>query len=155
MTETREFFYNSPFGCLKIIMSGSAVAGLSFCRKTNTDLLPYIGQEAVITELDKYFSGKSQNFSVPIKLVGTSFEISVWNLLLKIPYGKTMTYSDVGHLLGDRNYARAVGNACNKNPIAIIVPCHRVVPKSHKTPGNYAYGSEIKKSLIELEKNYL
>ena len=155
MTVSREVYYNSPLGGLKITMSDGLVTGLSFLKEADTIQTSANERCAVIDQLDEYFSGKRQKFSVPILLDGTSFEVAVWNVLLKIPYGNTVTYSDVGILLGDKNYARAVGNACNRNKIAMIIPCHRVVPKNSVTMGKYAYGSGVKRSLIEFEKSNL
>ena len=109
----------------------------------------------VITELKEYFSLERKEFSTEILFFGSPFERSVWKVLQKIPYGTTLSYSDVGEILGNKNLARAVGNACNKNPIAVIIPCHRVIPKGYGRVGKYAYGSEIKKALISMEGNNL
>ncbi|MGB9812071.1 MAG: methylated-DNA--[protein]-cysteine S-methyltransferase [Thermovenabulum sp.] len=103
-------------------------------------------------ELDLYFKKNLREFSVPLLLLGTEFQKKVWNELLKIPYGELKTYKDISQKMGIPKGARAVGQANNKNPIPIIVPCHRVIGKSGDLVG-YGGGLNIKKYLIDLEKN--
>lgn len=103
-----------------------------------------------IRELDEYFNKKRKVFDVPIKLNGTLFQMKVFEVLLTIPYGTTLTYSDIASLIGNPKATRAVGNACNKNKVMIVVPCHRVIGKNDKV-GGFAYGTNLKKELLELE----
>ena len=102
-------------------------------------------------ELCEYFCGERKEFDVPFTLRGTDFQKRVWAELKKIPYGQTLTYGEVAFRVGCPGGARAVGMACNKNPLPFIVPCHRVVGKNGAMVG-YALGLELKKRLLELEK---
>ncbi len=105
---------------------------------------------ACIKQLDEYFNCNRKNFSLKLYLVGTEFQKRVWNELLKIPFGKTVTYKDIA--IGIRNHkaVRAVGNANNKNNISIIIPCHRVIGSDGKLVG-YGGGLWRKKWLIDFE----
>lgn len=102
------------------------------------------------TQLEEYFCGKQREFDIPIKLNGTEFQKAVWNALLTVPYGKTVSYKDIATMIGKPKAARAVGGANNKNPIIIIVPCHRVVGANGSLTG-YAYGMDIKQKLLDIE----
>ena len=104
-----------------------------------------------IKELDEYFNKKRTVFNVPIKQFGTEFQMKVFQVLKSIPYGHTLSYKDVAILIGKPKASRAVGNACNKNPIMIVVPCHRVIGKNGKLVG-FAYGTDLKEKLLELER---
>jgi methylated-DNA-[protein]-cysteine S-methyltransferase len=101
-------------------------------------------------ELHAYFAGNLRVFSVPLDMQGTEFQLSVWNHLLKIPYGETRSYAQVAEAVGRPKAVRAVGAANGSNPVAIIVPCHRVIGSSGKLTG-YGGGLPLKKRLLELE----
>ena len=102
-------------------------------------------------QLEAYFSGQLKEFKLPLNLEnGTDFFQSVWAELLKIPFGKTTTYLDIAKKLGDPNATRAVGMANGKNPIAIVVPCHRVIG-SNGSLTEYAHGTDVKRKLLALE----
>ena len=108
-------------------------------------------------QLEEYFAGEREQFTLDARLEGTSFQKSVWSRLLKIGYGETVSYGHVAQKIGRRDAARAVGNAVAANPIAILVPCHRVIPAGGGL-GNYALrgleaatGRQIKQALLELE----
>jgi O-6-methylguanine DNA methyltransferase len=103
-----------------------------------------------ICELEEYFSGNRREFSFPLDLRGTDFQIACWRALLAIPYGETRTYADIARAIGKGNAFRAVGMANNRNPIAIVVPCHRVIA-SDGTLCGYGGGLEVKRKLLELE----
>ena len=103
-------------------------------------------------EIDEYALGKRKNFDIPISFSSSCFYEKVWQELMKIPYGRTVTYGEIAKRISNSKAQRAVGMACNKNPIAIIVPCHRVVGKNAKS-GGYAYGTELKEKLLEIEKS--
>ena len=105
-----------------------------------------------IKQLDEYFRGKRKKFELPLNPKGTEFQKKVWLQLMNIPYGKTATYKDIATQIGDPKASRAVGNANNKNPIAIIIPCHRVIGSNNKLTG-YAGGLDKKEKLLNLEKN--
>ncbi len=104
-------------------------------------------------QLEEYFGGKRLNFTLPLKLRGTKFQLKIWSALQKIPYGTTVAYNQLAALAGSPRACRAAGSACNRNPICIIVPCHRVIGADGKLTG-YAYGTEMKQKLLELENKY-
>jgi methylated-DNA-[protein]-cysteine S-methyltransferase len=105
------------------------------------------------TALRAYLRGESSTFDVPLDLQGTPFDLRVWKTLLSIPYGQTLSYADLAVRAGfPRRYARAVAQAVGRNPVAIVVPCHRVVGSAPGSLGGYAYGVGIKKQLLALER---
>lgn len=108
------------------------------------------GMRAYTKELEEYFAGKRREFTFPLDLRGTDFQIDCWRALLAIPYGETRTYGDIARAVGKSNAFRAVGMANNRNPIAIVVPCHRVIA-SDGTLCGYGGGLEVKRKLLELE----
>ncbi|MBO9620319.1 MAG: methylated-DNA--[protein]-cysteine S-methyltransferase, partial [Niabella sp.] len=101
-------------------------------------------------QLAAYFAGKRQQFELPLKFIGTGFQKRIWELLLDIPFGKTISYGELAKRAGDIKTVRAVGGALNKNPIPIIVPCHRVVGSDGKMVG-FGGGVSNKIFLLELE----
>jgi O-6-methylguanine DNA methyltransferase len=105
---------------------------------------------AYVRELDEYFSGGRRQFSVPLDLRGTEFQLACWKALIAIPYGETRTYADIARSVNRPTGFRAVGMANNRNPIAIVVPCHRVIA-SDGTLCGYGGGLDIKRKLLELE----
>ena len=102
-------------------------------------------------QLKEYLSGKRKEFNLPLDAQGTDFQKQVWNQLAKIPYGETRSYKDIAKALNDENASRAVGTANGKNPLCIIVPCHRVI-SSDGSLGGYSGGLSCKEKLLELEK---
>lgn len=104
-------------------------------------------------QIEEYFSGERLYFTLPLKMRGTEFQLKIWNALQKIPYGTTIAYNQLAAIAGSPRACRAAGNACNRNPICIIVPCHRVIGADGKLTG-YAYGTEMKQKLLELENKY-
>ena len=103
-----------------------------------------------IAELEEYFAGTRRDFTFPIDLRGTEFQLACWRALLQIPYGETRSYADIARAVGRPQGFRAVGMANNRNPIAIVVPCHRVIA-SDGTLCGYGGGLDIKRKLLELE----
>ncbi len=101
-------------------------------------------------QIDEYLIGKREAFDIPIKIMGTEFQLKVWEELTKINYGECISYQELAKRVKNGNYARAVGMANNKNPIPIIIPCHRVIGKNGNLVG-YAGGMNIKKKLLEVE----
>ena len=143
-------YYKSPIGTLEIISENNKLVSLKLvdcCEKSNieTDFI-----KDLKNQLDEYFSGNRTTFNIKINPAGTDFQQLVWKELQKIPYGKTKSYSEIAAVAGNKNAQRAVGNAFNKNPIMIIIPCHRVVSKNNNL-GGYAYGSKIKQKLLNVE----
>lgn len=119
--------------------------------KTNEILEDKSSFRNLQTQIDEYFSKKREMFTIPFKLIGTSFEIKTWEALLKIPYGKTISYKEEAKMIENEKAFRAVANANGKNNLSIIVPCHRVISADGKI-GGYTGGVEIKEFLINLEK---
>ena len=143
-------YYKSPIGILEIICENNKLVSLKLvdcCEKTTVET-NFI--KDIKNQLDEYFSGKRKFFDIKINPTGTDFQKLVWKELQNIPYGKTKSYSETAAATGNKNAQRAVGNACNKNPIMIIIPCHRVVLKNNNL-GGYAYGSKIKQKLFNIE----
>ncbi len=115
----------------------------------------YIEEETDITEetanqLNEYFAGKRKEFDIPLLFTGTDFQKKVWNVLLKIPYGKTVSYSELSEILDNKKAVRAVASATGANAISVIVPCHRVIGSKGDMVG-YAGGLNTKKKLLNLE----
>ncbi|WP_302048368.1 methylated-DNA--[protein]-cysteine S-methyltransferase [Megamonas funiformis] len=104
-------------------------------------------------QLDEYFQGKRTIFSLPFKLTGTPFQLAVWKELQNIPYGKTTSYKEIAQKINKPKACRAVGMANNKNPLPIIIPCHRVIGSNGKLIG-YAGGLKLKNYLLELEQSH-
>jgi methylated-DNA-[protein]-cysteine S-methyltransferase len=107
--------------------------------------------EAAVDQLEAYFAGELKEFDLPLAAAGTAFQQRVWAELVRIPYGETCSYMDVAERLGDRKAVRAVGLANGRNPIAIVVPCHRVIGANGKLTG-YAGGLWRKERLLSLER---
>lgn len=137
-----------PIGTVSAESDGTAVTALRFGPRQELGACPVI--DRCEQELAEYFSGKRRDFTVPLRPAGTDFQQKVWALLQAIPYGATATYGALAAKAGNTKAARAVGMACNRNPIAILIPCHRVVGSTGGLTG-YAGGLEIKKTLLTLE----
>lgn len=147
-------FQDSPVGLLGIAEENGAICRVFFSDGQPlpgyaTDETPLLREAAA--QLAAYFSGQRTSFDLPLALHGTAFQLSVWNALRAIPAGETRSYREIAELVGNPKACRAVGMANNRNPVAIIVPCHRVVGADGSMTG-YAGGLPIKKYLLELEK---
>jgi O-6-methylguanine DNA methyltransferase len=145
----------SPVGPLGIAASERGVLALEFDRgKFPSRASGWIECSAktqvYVQELAEYFAGTLRRFTFPLDLRGTPFQVKCWRALLEIPYGETRTYADIARAVGCPHGYRAVGLANNRNPIAIVVPCHRVIA-SDGTLCGYGGGLEVKRQLLELE----
>ena len=148
------FYYESPIGKIGIAEENGAVTNLFFSTEAppqNAELKETALLKEVKKQLDEYFNKKRKIFDVPLKLEGTEFQKRDWQELLKIPYGETRSYGEIAKALGIPKGARAVGLANNRNPVSIIVPCHRVIGADGKLVG-YGGGLPIKETLLHLEK---
>ena len=123
------------------------VPGVADAKKGSNSVI-----ESTIRQLDEYFAGTRHEFDVPLDAVGTEFQHSVWQVLRSIPYGETMSYGEQATVLGDPNKARAVGTANGRNPISIVVPCHRVIGSGGTLVG-FAGGLDKKQILLSLEQS--
>lgn len=142
---------NPSIDSLKINLCDSKVSSVIFSN-SSVDLDKKSNEAA--KQLREYFAGKRKDFSLPLELKGTDFQKKVWRALQKIPYGKTVTYSDIAKSIGKPKAVRAVGQAINRNPISIIIPCHRVIGKDGSLTG-YAGGLWRKEWLLKHEQRLL
>jgi len=108
--------------------------------------------EQTITQFEEYFAHKRKVFDIPLLMLGTDFQKSVWEGLLKIPYGKTASYLDLSKNIGNEKAVRAVASANGANAISILIPCHRIIGSDGSLTG-YAGGLDVKKKLLEIENN--
>lgn len=143
-------FIKTPLGTAKIVGDEKGIAIISVQDEGQaTVLIPEVLQECV-NQLESYFEGKRSDFSLKLNPKGTEFQQKVWNALLEIPYGKTRSYLEQSKILGDVKAIRAVASANGKNPLWIVVPCHRVIGTDGSLTG-YAGGIWRKKWLLEHE----
>ena len=151
-------YLNTLVGKLLICGTEKGITQISFPKGKNyePDKMwkenPDCFKEAV-RQLELYFNGKLRHFSLPIILKGTGFQLKVWNILKDIPYGRTVSYKDVAEKTGSPKAARAVGGAVGKNPIPIIIPCHRVIGSDGNMVG-FGGGLDVKNTLLGLERQY-
>jgi methylated-DNA-[protein]-cysteine S-methyltransferase len=148
-------YFQSPFGLLQLRSTATILLNVKWVVEKDeeeTVTRPILDQAA--QQLDDYFKGERKSFNLSIEPRGTVFQQKVWNVLRKIPYGQIWTYQDVANAIDSPKAPRAVGRANNKNPLAIIIPCHRVIGTNGLLTG-YAGGLEIKKDLMDLEKKQL
>ena len=139
-----------PFGSFHILSDGKAVTHLYTGTAEETDTCPVL--EAAKQQLREYAEGTRQCFDIPVAPHGTAFQQAVWAALQTIPCGESRSYGDIAAKIGKPKAARAVGMACNKNPILIFVPCHRVIGKNGSLTG-FAAGMALKEALLNLERN--
>ena len=150
--------YESPIGRLLIAHSERGLLALEFAYKP--DHRPAAEREgwvesreraaSVVRELEEYFAGERREFKVPLDLRGTDFQRACWQQLRRIPYGETRSYLDISRAVSSEGAVRAVGQANHYNPVAIIVPCHRVINTTGKL-GGYGGGLDVKAKLLRLE----
>jgi methylated-DNA-[protein]-cysteine S-methyltransferase len=143
---------DSPLGSLTIASSDRGLVSVQFGLNMPADgVIDDAANRDAVEQLQEYFEGKRTHFDLPLDVQGTPFQVSVWNELLKIPYGTTCSYIDIARSLGKPGAARAVGMANHENPIAVVIPCHRVVGSDGSLTG-YAGGLHLKKQLLGIEK---
>ncbi|MGM9871943.1 MAG: methylated-DNA--[protein]-cysteine S-methyltransferase [Muribaculaceae bacterium] len=140
---------STPCGTVQISVGNGAVYACTFAVKP----MPSYGISPVLDaaqrQLERYFAGALTVFDLPLNPVGTPFQQAVWHTMMEIPYGETITYSELARRIGRPTATRAVAAACGANPIAIIIPCHRVIA-AHDI-GGYTPGIPIKQHLLHLE----
>jgi methylated-DNA-[protein]-cysteine S-methyltransferase len=155
MTQGHTAYYESEIGPIEITGTEEGILSLDFLEEGSMDdyeVHPCL--EECVQQLDEYFKGTRSEFSLNVILQGTAFQKNVWNQLMKIPFGETVTYKDLASRIGNTKAVRAVGNANGKNRIAIIVPCHRVIG-SNGTLVGYASGVWRKEWLLKHESDVL
>lgn len=140
--------YESPAGELTLFEEDAAIVAVDWGATPNTGTTPLL--EEACKQLNAYFNGTLKDFDLPLRTVGTDFQLKLWKYLQAIPYGTILTYGELAANLGSA--ARAVGGACGRNPLPIIIPCHRVISANGKLTG-YSGGDGIntKRALLRLE----
>jgi methylated-DNA-[protein]-cysteine S-methyltransferase len=151
------FYYDFPIGPVGIIEENGSVSGVFFHDKKQLNVCaaaiaetPLIQKTA--SQLEEYFQHRRKAFDLPLLLQGTEFQTAVWKALQAIPYGETRSYKEIAALAGNPKACRASGMANHRNPIAIIIPCHRVIGSDGSLTG-YAGGLETKRYLLKLERS--
>jgi methylated-DNA-[protein]-cysteine S-methyltransferase len=146
------FIYKTPFCPITIAAEGGFITHLSLGQSSFLGIeKPTETTNNAANQLQEYFAGKRTFFDIALAPKGSGFQKQVWEALQNIPYGQTRSYLDIAEAIGNPRASRAVGNANNKNPIPIIIPCHRVVLSNGKL-GGYALGTKIKQDLLDLER---
>lgn len=155
MSQEHRYYYQTAVGPIGISDNGEAITEIFFAEEVPEQPL---GEESnlarqAIRELNEYFAGERTEFSLPLQPSGTEFQKKVWLALREIPYGETRSYGQIAQAVGNPKACRAVGMANNRNPISIVVPCHRVIGANGGLTG-YGGGLPIKERLLELERRY-
>ena len=157
--------YSSPIGIMEVISTNNGIISINFSSLSKANDFKLVSasdsnasdndnhtySEETSIQLDEYFAGKRWSFNLKLDLQGTDFQKKVWQAMLEIPHGQTLTYGEIARKIGKPGSARAVGMACNKNPLLVIVPCHRVVGANGALTG-YAGGLLKKQWLLTHEK---
>ncbi|MCX8056892.1 MAG: methylated-DNA--[protein]-cysteine S-methyltransferase [Ignavibacteria bacterium] len=153
MVEEFKTFYQSPIGVIEIVANQKGITRIDFVNnksKRKSDEPSNEILDECVKQLDEYFKGQRKTFNLNLNLIGTEFQKRVWQELLKIPFGKTLSYRDVANRIKNPKAVRAVGQAIGKNPISIVVPCHRVIGSDGSLTG-YASGLKRKEWLLKHE----
>ncbi len=142
-------YYKSELGWIEVKGDEDGISSVLFVEQKQEDV-PHPIVEQCVMELDEYFHKKRTEFTVPLQVEGTPFQKQVWNALCSVPYGKSASYLDIAQKIGNPKAVRAIGGANSRNPISIIVPCHRIIGKSGKLVG-YEGGLWRKEWLLKHE----
>jgi methylated-DNA-[protein]-cysteine S-methyltransferase len=155
--------YQAPFGVITVVGSDLGIRYVMFDNYAHPKPLERlrISETAIhdsvnnaITQLDEYFDGSRRNFDLPLDLQGTEFQVAAWNALAEIPYGHTASYGQQAASIGRPRAVRAIGGANGRNPVAIVLPCHRIVGADGSLTG-FGGGIEVKKWLLDHEQTVL
>ncbi len=154
MTDGHRAYYCSPIGTIEIVGNEEGLTALNFVpRKLAGSTRPHPSLRTAVAQVDEYFRGKRSEFSIPLAIRGTEFQKQVWRRLVRIPYGETATYSGLARAVGRPKAGRAVGQANHRNPISILIPCHRVIGNDGRLVG-YGGGLWRKEWLLAHEKKW-
>lgn len=145
------YVYETAIGKLYISENDGAITDIKYCDGDVTEETPLIRK--TLEQINEYLNGDRLQFDIPLQIEGSEFQVRVWNALLTIPYGETRCYKDIAEQIGSPKSCRAVGGANNRNPISIIIPCHRVIGSGGSLTG-YAGGLDVKQSLLKLERSH-
>ncbi|MGN0675510.1 MAG: methylated-DNA--[protein]-cysteine S-methyltransferase [Oscillospiraceae bacterium] len=143
-------FTETPVGLLRLASDGTSLTAISPCPFPTGEVFRDEITIAAERQLNEYFTKKRKSFDIPIYMNGTDFQLSIWRALMEIPYGETVSYGTLSAMTGNPKAFRAAGNACGKNPLMIIVPCHRVISSDGKI-GGFSADINIKKYLLDFE----
>lgn len=158
--------FETPLGKIRMAFSCDKVVKISFSNEDDDQFFIFLSKyfdkvvkaekvpERYEQEIIDYLDGKLKEFHIPIELKGTPFQVKVWKELLKIPYGETRSYKEISIAIGREKAFRGIGQACSRNPIPLIVPCHRVIGSNGELVG-YAGGIELKEKLLNMEEKIL
>lgn len=152
-------YYDSPLGKLQLVASDKGLVAVfpkKYFKEESENIKEDTGNIILLTaekQLDEYFSGKRKEFDIKLDMRGTIFQIKAWQQLQKISYGDTISYGKQAQMTGDKKKARAVGVANGRNPLMIVVPCHRVIGANGALVG-FGGGVDMKQKLLELEKRF-
>ncbi|MCB9026175.1 MAG: methylated-DNA--[protein]-cysteine S-methyltransferase [Bdellovibrionaceae bacterium] len=152
----KTIYYKSPLGPLELRLEDKILNFVGLCKGKKATPVRELTQfeKALFDSFNNYFSNNIKKIETSFQLTGTVFQKKVWQHLCKIPPGTTQSYSQVARAIGRPKAYRAVGQACNKNSLLIVVPCHRVISESGEL-GGFALGMKAKKYLLDLENNFL
>lgn len=152
--------YDTAAGPISIVDNGRAITGIYFSKDPNLNREPKHGrplrhektelQQVALKQLNEYFEGKRTLFDLPLEPQGTEFQMKVWRELAKIPYGETRTYKQMAEAAGSPQGFRAAGLANNRNPVSIVLPCHRVIGSNGSLTG-FGGGLDVKAKLLKME----
>lgn len=148
-TRSYTSFLETELGILEIRANDIAITSILFCDEPREQSTNELTENAKI-QLSEYFAGARKSFTLPLNPIGTMFQQKVWKQLCSVKYGNTASYSDIAHLINKPTASRAVGMANSKNPISIVIPCHRIIGTNGKLTG-YAGGLDRKARLLALE----
>jgi methylated-DNA-[protein]-cysteine S-methyltransferase len=154
MTKTNNFveYLDSQFGTLEVCADQEGVTSIGFIKDNVKATKSCLFTQQAVAQLGEYFAGKRTQFDLNLNPKGTDFQHQVWQQLVTIEYGKTCSYADIAKGINNPKAVRAVGAANGRNPLTIVVPCHRVIGSNGKLTG-YAWGTSIKAGLLELEQS--
>ena len=144
------YVMDSPVGALRVCQEGNVIVGLYFGGTVSEGAPPTGLLREAKAQLEEYFSGQRRVFDLPLRFGGTAFQHAVWEALLDIPYGETRSYGQIAAAIGRPKAVRAAGQAIGRNPISIIVPCHRVIGQNGTLTG-FGGGLPIKEKLLKGE----
>ena len=145
------YTFRTPLGAVCLTEDDGSITRIELTDVADEPLAPTPLLREAEQQILAYLRGERQQLDFPIRMLGTPFQQRVWRALQQIPYGSTRTYGEVASAIGNPRASRAVGMACNKNPLLLIIPCHRVVGSGGKLTG-FAYGTDAKQWLLELEE---
>ena len=153
VTENNHFieYLDTQFGILEVCANQDGIVSIGFVQQKCKYVSKCLHTKQALTQLTEYFAGKRTQFNLNLNAKGTNFQQQVWRQLTTIEYGQTCSYADIAKGIHNPKAVRAVGAANGRNPLAIVVPCHRVIGSNGKLTG-YAWGTSIKAGLLALEK---